>query len=157
MFACPGMLRFVFFCSLQTVKQMWPYISQIVEKLFHETIEPAVKASNAHLSTFCFSKVDIGDKVSAPVVFCSQAFTLLMWETTNSRCRWDSCWGWAAVVCVEYGTWTYTCSHTHPCRHVCFLNSFHVGLLTERGQPCARPREAVVSQLCWWTYVVQPP
>lgn len=46
----------------KTVKQMWPYISQIVEKLFHETIEPAVKASNAHLSTFCFSKVDIGDK-----------------------------------------------------------------------------------------------
>ncbi|KAK7881758.1 hypothetical protein WMY93_030167 [Mugilogobius chulae] len=46
----------------KTVKQMWPYISQFVEKLFHETIEPAVKASNTHLSTFCFSKVDIGDK-----------------------------------------------------------------------------------------------
>lgn len=46
----------------KTVKQMWPYISQFVEKLFHETVEPAVKASNAHLSTFCFSKVDIGDK-----------------------------------------------------------------------------------------------
>ncbi|KAJ0022849.1 hypothetical protein NQD34_014983 [Periophthalmus magnuspinnatus] len=46
----------------KTVKQMWPYISQFVEKLFHEKIEPSVKASNAHLSTFCFSKVDIGDK-----------------------------------------------------------------------------------------------
>ncbi|KAJ0059777.1 hypothetical protein NL108_011263, partial [Boleophthalmus pectinirostris] len=46
----------------KTVKQMWPYISQFVEKLFHETIEPSVKASNAHLSTFCFTKVDIGDK-----------------------------------------------------------------------------------------------
>ncbi|XP_072307060.1 extended synaptotagmin-2-A isoform X2 [Eucyclogobius newberryi] len=46
----------------KTIKQMWPYISQFVDKLFHETIEPAVKASNAHLSTFCFSKVDIGDK-----------------------------------------------------------------------------------------------
>uniref|UniRef100_A0A673AUL2 Extended synaptotagmin-like protein 2b n=1 Tax=Sphaeramia orbicularis TaxID=375764 RepID=A0A673AUL2_9TELE len=46
----------------KTVKQMWPYISQFVEKLFHETIEPAVKGSNAHLSTFCFSKVDLGDK-----------------------------------------------------------------------------------------------
>ncbi|XP_071341098.1 extended synaptotagmin-2 isoform X3 [Trachinotus anak] len=46
----------------KTVKQMWPYICQFVEKLFHETIEPAVKESNAHLSTFCFSKIDIGDK-----------------------------------------------------------------------------------------------
>uniref|UniRef100_A0A8C6UTT0 Extended synaptotagmin-like protein 2b n=1 Tax=Neogobius melanostomus TaxID=47308 RepID=A0A8C6UTT0_9GOBI len=46
----------------KTVKQMWPYISQFVEKLFRETVEPAVKASNPHLSTFCFSKVDIGEK-----------------------------------------------------------------------------------------------
>uniref|UniRef100_UPI0037E8EED9 extended synaptotagmin-2 n=1 Tax=Semicossyphus pulcher TaxID=241346 RepID=UPI0037E8EED9 len=46
----------------KTVKQMWPYICMFVEKLFHETIEPAVKESNAHLSTFCFSKIDIGDK-----------------------------------------------------------------------------------------------
>lgn len=48
----------------KTVKQMWPYICQFVEKLFHEMIEPAVKESNAHLSTFCFSKIDIGEKVS---------------------------------------------------------------------------------------------
>uniref|UniRef100_A0A8D0D344 Extended synaptotagmin 2 n=1 Tax=Sander lucioperca TaxID=283035 RepID=A0A8D0D344_SANLU len=48
----------------KTVKQMWPYICQLVEKLFHETIEPAVKESNAHLSTFCFSKIDMGEKVS---------------------------------------------------------------------------------------------
>lgn len=46
----------------KTVKQMWPYICQFVEKLFHETIEPAVKESNSHLSTFCFSKIDLGDK-----------------------------------------------------------------------------------------------
>ncbi|KAM9826925.1 extended synaptotagmin-2-B [Neosynchiropus ocellatus] len=46
----------------KTVKQMWPYICQFVEKLFQEKIEPAVKASNSHLSTFCFSKIDIGDK-----------------------------------------------------------------------------------------------
>ncbi|XP_041669688.1 extended synaptotagmin-2 isoform X2 [Cheilinus undulatus] len=46
----------------KTVKQMWPYICKFVEKLFHETIEPAVKESHAHLSTFCFSKIDIGDK-----------------------------------------------------------------------------------------------
>lgn len=44
---------------------MWPYICQFVEKVLRETIEPAVKESNSHLSTFCFSKIDIGDKVSA--------------------------------------------------------------------------------------------
>lgn len=50
--------------ALQTVRQMWPYICQFIEKLFHETIEPAVKGTNSHLSTFCFSKIDMGDKVS---------------------------------------------------------------------------------------------
>lgn len=43
---------------------MWPYICQVVEKLLRETVEPAVKVSDPHLSTFCFSKIDIGDKVS---------------------------------------------------------------------------------------------
>uniref|UniRef100_A0A1A8NDT2 Extended synaptotagmin-like protein 2 n=2 Tax=Nothobranchius rachovii TaxID=451742 RepID=A0A1A8NDT2_9TELE len=46
----------------KTVRQMWPYICQFVEKLFRETIEPAIKESHAHLSTFCFSKIDMGDK-----------------------------------------------------------------------------------------------
>ncbi|XP_077592147.1 extended synaptotagmin-2 isoform X2 [Stigmatopora nigra] len=46
----------------KTVKQMWPYICKYVEKLFRDTVEPAVKESNAHLSTFRFSKIDIGDK-----------------------------------------------------------------------------------------------
>ncbi|KAL4635296.1 extended synaptotagmin-2-like, partial [Arapaima gigas] len=46
----------------KTVKQMWPYICQFVDKLFHETIEPAVKSANPHLSTFSFTKVDLGDK-----------------------------------------------------------------------------------------------
>uniref|UniRef100_A0A8C7XDJ6 Extended synaptotagmin-like protein 2b n=1 Tax=Oryzias sinensis TaxID=183150 RepID=A0A8C7XDJ6_9TELE len=41
---------------------MWPYICQFVEKLFRETIEPAVKETHAHLSTFCFTKIDMGDK-----------------------------------------------------------------------------------------------
>lgn len=57
-------LRTSHFSALQTVKQMWPYISQFVEKLFRETIEPAVKGANAHLSTFSFTKIDLGDKVS---------------------------------------------------------------------------------------------
>uniref|UniRef100_A0A4W5PDK4 Extended synaptotagmin 2 n=1 Tax=Hucho hucho TaxID=62062 RepID=A0A4W5PDK4_9TELE len=46
----------------KTVKQMWPYICQFVDKLFRETIEPAVKGANAHLSSFCFTKIDMGDK-----------------------------------------------------------------------------------------------
>uniref|UniRef100_A0A8C7TNA3 Extended synaptotagmin 2 n=1 Tax=Oncorhynchus mykiss TaxID=8022 RepID=A0A8C7TNA3_ONCMY len=46
----------------KTVKQMWPYICQFVDKLFRETIEPAVKGANVHLSSFCFTKIDMGDK-----------------------------------------------------------------------------------------------
>ncbi|TUI39870.1 Extended synaptotagmin-2 [Bagarius yarrelli] len=45
-----------------TVHQMWPYICQFVDKLFRETIEPSIKGANAHLSSFCFSKIDMGDK-----------------------------------------------------------------------------------------------
>lgn len=46
----------------KTVRQMWPYISKFVEKLFCETIEPAVKQCHGHLSTFCFTKIDMGTK-----------------------------------------------------------------------------------------------
>ncbi|XP_049605841.1 extended synaptotagmin-2 isoform X3 [Syngnathus scovelli] len=46
----------------KTVKQMWPYICKYAEKLFRDTVEPAVKESNAHLSTFRFSRIDMGDK-----------------------------------------------------------------------------------------------
>ncbi|XP_056335810.1 extended synaptotagmin-2-A isoform X2 [Danio aesculapii] len=46
----------------KTVQQMWPYICQFVEKIFKETIEPAVQGANTHLSTFTFSKIDMGDK-----------------------------------------------------------------------------------------------
>ncbi|XP_043100038.1 extended synaptotagmin-2 isoform X1 [Puntigrus tetrazona] len=46
----------------KTVKQMWPYVCQFVEKLFKETIEPAIKEANSHLSTFSFTKIDLGDK-----------------------------------------------------------------------------------------------
>lgn len=49
----------------QTVKQMWPFICQFVDKLFRESIEPAVQGANPHLSSFCFSKIDMGDKVGA--------------------------------------------------------------------------------------------
>uniref|UniRef100_A0A8C5KY10 Extended synaptotagmin-2 n=1 Tax=Jaculus jaculus TaxID=51337 RepID=A0A8C5KY10_JACJA len=44
----------------KTVKHMWPFICQFIEKLFRETIEPAVRGANTHLSTFSFTKVDMG-------------------------------------------------------------------------------------------------
>ncbi|KAM8967653.1 extended synaptotagmin-2 [Pelodytes ibericus] len=44
----------------KTVKHMWPYICQFIEKLFRETIEPAVRGANNHLSTFNFTKIDMG-------------------------------------------------------------------------------------------------
>lgn len=47
---------------------MWPYICRFVEKVLRETVEPAIKESNSHLSTFGFSKIDIGEKVSAALL-----------------------------------------------------------------------------------------
>uniref|UniRef100_A0A8C8VJS1 Extended synaptotagmin 2 n=1 Tax=Pelusios castaneus TaxID=367368 RepID=A0A8C8VJS1_9SAUR len=44
----------------KTVKHMWPFVCQFIEKLFRETIEPAVRGANNHLSTFSFTKIDIG-------------------------------------------------------------------------------------------------
>uniref|UniRef100_A0A452UCZ3 Extended synaptotagmin-2 n=1 Tax=Ursus maritimus TaxID=29073 RepID=A0A452UCZ3_URSMA len=41
---------------------MWPFICQFIEKLFRETIEPAVRGANTHLSTFSFTKVDVGQQ-----------------------------------------------------------------------------------------------
>ncbi|XP_036905418.1 extended synaptotagmin-2 isoform X2 [Sturnira hondurensis] len=46
----------------KTVKHMWPFICQFIEKLFRETIEPAVRGANAHLSTFSFTRVDMGQQ-----------------------------------------------------------------------------------------------
>ncbi|KAM9671588.1 extended synaptotagmin-2 isoform 6-T6 [Trichechus inunguis] len=46
----------------KTVKHMWPFICQFIEKLFRETIEPAVRGANTHLSTFSFTKVDMGQQ-----------------------------------------------------------------------------------------------
>lgn len=44
---------------------MWPFICQFIEKLFRETIEPAVRGANTHLSTFSFTKVNMGRQVSS--------------------------------------------------------------------------------------------
>lgn len=42
---------------------MWPFICQFIEKLFRETIEPAVRGAHTHLSTFSFTRVDLGQQV----------------------------------------------------------------------------------------------
>ncbi|XP_027625871.1 extended synaptotagmin-2 isoform X2 [Tupaia chinensis] len=39
---------------------MWPFVCQFIEKLFRETIAPAVRGAHPHLSTFSFTKVDVG-------------------------------------------------------------------------------------------------
>ncbi|XP_043919366.1 extended synaptotagmin-2-like [Protopterus annectens] len=41
---------------------MWPFICQFIEKLFKETIEPAVRGANNHLSTFSFTKIAMGNQ-----------------------------------------------------------------------------------------------
>ncbi|XP_052495221.1 extended synaptotagmin-2 [Budorcas taxicolor] len=46
----------------KTVKHMWPFICQFIEKLFRETIEPAVRGAHTHLSTFSFTRVDLGQQ-----------------------------------------------------------------------------------------------
>ncbi|KAM9500148.1 extended synaptotagmin-2 isoform 2-T2 [Clarias gariepinus] len=46
----------------KTVNQIWPYACRFLEKLFRENIEPAVKAANTHLSTFSFTRIELGDK-----------------------------------------------------------------------------------------------
>ncbi|CAL8292272.1 unnamed protein product [Lota lota] len=46
----------------KTVCQMWPYVCQFVEKLFRQTIEPAVRQTHGQLSSFCFTTINLGDK-----------------------------------------------------------------------------------------------
>ena len=54
---------YVCVCVFQTVEQMWPYVGQFVEKLFRQTIEPAVRQTHGQLSSFCFTTINLGDKV----------------------------------------------------------------------------------------------
>ncbi|XP_034159685.2 extended synaptotagmin-2 isoform X2 [Pangasianodon hypophthalmus] len=46
----------------KTVNQIWPYACRFLEKLFRQNIEPAVKGANTHLSTFSFTRIELGDK-----------------------------------------------------------------------------------------------
>ncbi|XP_053311600.1 extended synaptotagmin-1 [Spea bombifrons] len=55
------------------LSQMWPFIGQYLEKLLTDTIAPAVRSSNTHLSTFYFTKINVGEK--APKVIGVKAHT----------------------------------------------------------------------------------
>ncbi|KYO28716.1 extended synaptotagmin-1 [Alligator mississippiensis] len=42
--------------------QAWPFFGQFMEKLLVENVAPNIRASNTHLQTFSFTKVDLGEK-----------------------------------------------------------------------------------------------
>ncbi|KAJ8017031.1 hypothetical protein DPEC_G00013540 [Dallia pectoralis] len=44
------------------LQQAWPFLGQFLEKLLVETVAPAIRASNTHLQTLSFTKVNLGDK-----------------------------------------------------------------------------------------------
>ncbi|XP_039603214.1 extended synaptotagmin-1 isoform X2 [Polypterus senegalus] len=46
----------------KVLKQAWPFLGQFMEKLLVESIAPSIRSSNAHLQTFAFTKVDLGEK-----------------------------------------------------------------------------------------------
>lgn len=66
---------------------MWPFICQFIEKLFRETIEPAVRGAHTHLSTFSFTRVDMGQQVC----FSSSFLTCAPLERTLSCVTLFSC------------------------------------------------------------------
>ena len=48
---------------MQILAQTWPFFGRYMEKLLVESIAPSIRASNTHLQTFTFTKVDMGEKV----------------------------------------------------------------------------------------------
>lgn len=51
---------------LQILAQTWPFFGCYMEKLLVESIAPSIRASNTHLQTFTFTRVDMGEKVPPP-------------------------------------------------------------------------------------------
>lgn len=51
---------------LQILAQTWPFFGRYMEKLLVESIAPSIRASNTHLQTFTFTRVDMGEKVPPP-------------------------------------------------------------------------------------------
>uniref|UniRef100_A0A4W5RV20 Extended synaptotagmin-like protein 1a n=1 Tax=Hucho hucho TaxID=62062 RepID=A0A4W5RV20_9TELE len=52
------------------LQQAWPFVGQYLEKLLVETIAPAIRASNTHLQTLSFTKVNLGEKVLTRALAC---------------------------------------------------------------------------------------
>ncbi|XP_062453464.1 extended synaptotagmin-1 [Rhea pennata] len=46
----------------KVLAQAWPFFGRYMEKLLVENVAPAIRASNTHLQTFTFTKVDMGEK-----------------------------------------------------------------------------------------------
>ncbi|XP_076840376.1 extended synaptotagmin-1 [Brachyhypopomus gauderio] len=44
------------------LQQAWPFVGQYLEKLLVETVAPSIRTSSAHLQTFSFTKVNLGEK-----------------------------------------------------------------------------------------------
>ncbi|XP_030052621.1 extended synaptotagmin-1 [Microcaecilia unicolor] len=44
------------------LSQIWPFLSQYLEKLLVNQIAPIIRSSNNHLQTFSFTKVNLGEK-----------------------------------------------------------------------------------------------
>ncbi|XP_040197030.1 extended synaptotagmin-1 isoform X2 [Rana temporaria] len=55
------------------IAQMWPFIGQYLEKMLIDTIAPLIRSSNTHLSTFYFTKINLGQK--APKITGVKAHT----------------------------------------------------------------------------------
>ncbi|XP_065510307.1 extended synaptotagmin-1 [Caloenas nicobarica] len=46
----------------KVLAQAWPFFGRYMEKLLVEKVAPSIRASNTHLQTFTFTKVDMGEK-----------------------------------------------------------------------------------------------
>ncbi|KAM6106254.1 extended synaptotagmin-1 [Pterocles gutturalis] len=46
----------------KVLAQAWPFFGRFMEKLLVENVAPSIRASNTHLQTFAFTKVDLGEK-----------------------------------------------------------------------------------------------
>ena len=99
---------------MQILAQTWPFFGRYMEKLLVESIAPSIRASNTHLQTFTFTKVDMGEKVhplqppppprdtalclilSAPPLHCCPYSPSVCWGSghtpvpTSSRSYWTS-------------------------------------------------------------------
>lgn len=113
---------------------MWPYICQFVEKLLHETIEPAVKESNSHLSTFSFSKIDLGDKVSTSQCSCLVSWPIMRCFSTDKTDYWRQ----VPFGTAGEGVWEHEREHTCTSLTYVLVSKIVSMWGQERGRPCAK-------------------